>query len=68
MKTNKLSSIKFLLTITLAVYLVATLLCSYTTKPAVTTGEFPFSITYEYNGEQNRSEIEKIFDRFYQGG
>lgn len=37
--------------ITAIVYIAATLLFCYTTKPAVTKGEFPFSVTYEYKGE-----------------
>lgn len=51
MKTKKLSSEKILLVITVIAYVAATLLCCYQTKPEVTTGEFPFSITYEYKGE-----------------
>jgi hypothetical protein len=46
-----MSSAKILFAITMAVYIVVTLLCCYTTKPKVTEGEFPFSITYEYKGE-----------------
>ena len=47
---------KFLLTtilllITLIVYGSATFAFCYTTKPEVSTGEFPFSILYEYKGE-----------------
>lgn len=51
MKTKKLSLVKIFLAITLIAYIAATLLFCYTTKPAVTTGKFPFSITYEYKGE-----------------
>ena len=51
MKTKKLSLAKLFLAITIIAYIAATVLCCYTTKPEVTTGEFPFSITYEYNGE-----------------
>ena len=47
---------KFLLTtifliITLIVYVAATFAFCYTTKPEVSTGEFPFCILYEYKGE-----------------
>ena len=51
MKIKKLSLSMALLAITMIVYLVASVLFCYTTKPAVTQGEFPFSITYEYKGE-----------------
>ena len=53
MKTKKLSLPIILLAITVIVYIVATVLFCYTTKPEVLTGEFPFSITYEYKGETN---------------
>lgn len=42
------------LVITMITYSAATLLFCYTTKPEVTTGEFPFSITYEYKGETKK--------------
>lgn len=51
MKTKKLMPAMIFLAITLIVYLAATVLFCYTTKPAVSEGEFPFSITYEYQGE-----------------
>jgi hypothetical protein len=51
MKTGKLGLAMIFLAITLIVYLAATVLFCYTTKPAVSEGEFPFSITYEYQGE-----------------
>lgn len=51
MKTKKLSSVMILLAVTLIVYIAASVIFCYTTKPAVTTGEFPFSIAYEYQGE-----------------
>lgn len=51
MKASKLSSAKIFIFVTIITYIAATLLCCYTTKPAVTKGEFPFSITYEYKGE-----------------
>ena len=51
MKTKKLSIEVILLTIMIIAYIAATALTCYNTKPEVTTGEFPFSITYEYKGE-----------------
>ncbi len=51
MKTKKLSFAIILLAITVIAYIVASVLFCYTTKPKVLTGEFPFSITYEYKGE-----------------
>ena len=51
MKTSKLSAAKIIFAITLIAYIVASVVFCYTTKPAVFTGEFPFSITYEYKGE-----------------
>ena len=50
MKTKKLSSAMILLATTMVAYLVSTLIFGYTTKPEVTKGQFPFSITYEYKG------------------
>ena len=52
-KTKKLSLAILFLVIAAIAYIVATVLCCYTTKPEVLTGEFPFSITYEYKGETN---------------
>lgn len=51
MKTKKLTLTMIFLALTIIAYIVASVLCCYTTKPAVTTGEFPFSITYKYKGE-----------------
>lgn len=51
MKTKKLSVALIFFAITLVAYAVASVLGCYTTKPEVTTGAFPFSITYEYKGE-----------------
>lgn len=51
MKTKNPSSATVFLAITVIVYIAATLLCCYTTKPEIATGEFPFSITYEYRGD-----------------
>ena len=51
MKTKKLSSTMIFLAVTIVAYIVATVIFCYTTKPEVLTGEFPFSITYEYKGE-----------------
>ena len=53
MRTRKLLLAVILLAITVIAYIVATVLFCYTTKPKVLTGEFPFSITYEYKGEIN---------------
>lgn len=53
MKIKKFSFAIILLAITVIAYIAATVLFSYTTKPSVLTGEFPFSITYEYKGETN---------------
>lgn len=39
------------LAITILAYIVASVVFCYTTKPAVSEGEFPFSITYVYQGE-----------------
>ena len=51
MKTKKLSSTMIFLAVTIVAYIVATVIFCYTTKPEVSTGEFPFSITYEYKGD-----------------
>ena len=51
MKTKKLSSTMLFLAITMIAYIVASICFCYTTKPKVSKSEFPFSITYEYNGE-----------------
>ena len=51
MKTKKLSPAMIFLVITLIAYIAAVFLCCYNTKPEVTAGEFPFSITYECKGE-----------------
>ena len=51
MKLKKFSLAIILLAITVITYIVASVLFCYTTKPKVLTGEFPFSITYEYKGE-----------------
>ena len=51
MKIKKLSSTMIFLAITMIIYVVASVLFCYTTKPKVSKGEFPFSITYEYKGE-----------------
>ena len=51
MKTKKLSSTMIFLAITIIAYVAASVFFCYTTKPEVTTGEFPFSLTYEYKGE-----------------
>ena len=51
MKTKKLLSTIILLAITIIAYIVASLSFCYTTKPEVASGQFPFSITYEYKGK-----------------
>ena len=51
MKINKSSPATIFLAITFIVYIVATVLFCYKTKPEVSNGRFPFSITYEYRGE-----------------
>lgn len=51
MKTKKFLLPILFLAITVILYVVATFAFCYTTKPLVETGEFPFSITYEYKGE-----------------
>lgn len=51
MKIKKLSTAMIILAVTLVVYMIATVMFCYTTKPKVAQGEFPFSITYEYKGE-----------------
>ena len=52
MKTKKFLLASIFLAVTIIAYLVASVFFCYTTKPEVTKGEFPFSITYEYKGEQ----------------
>lgn len=49
-KTKKLTAVMILLAITIAAYIAASVLFCYTTKPEVTAGKVPFSITYEYKG------------------
>lgn len=51
MKATKLSSTLIFLTVTIVAYMAASVIFCYTTKPEVSKGEFPFSITYEYKGE-----------------
>ena len=51
MKTKKFLLPSIFLALTIIAYIAASVLCCYTTKPEVSTGEFPFSITYEYKGE-----------------
>ena len=52
MKLKKFTLPAIFLVITIIAYIVASFVFCYTTKPAVSEGEFPFSITYEYKGEQ----------------
>ena len=51
MKSKKMISTFIFLAITLIAYAVASVFFCYITKPQVTQGKFPFSITYEYKGE-----------------
>ena len=51
MKNKKLTSTMIFLAMTIIAYIIASVLFCYTTKPEVTNGEFPFSITYEYKDE-----------------
>lgn len=53
MKNKKLSVAMIFLVLTIVAHIVVSVLYCYTTKPAITKGEFPFSITYEYKGERN---------------
>lgn len=52
MKIKKLTIPAVFLAVTIIAYIVASFVFCYTTKPEVRQGEFPFSITYEYKGEQ----------------
>lgn len=65
MKTKKLSSAMIFLAVTIVVYIAASVIFCYTTKPKVTEGEFPFSITYEYNGETKT--LEGVLECTYSG-
>ena len=51
MKTKKLVLPAILLVGLLVAYAILTVILCYNTKPAISEGEFPFSITYEYRGE-----------------
>ena len=51
MKNKKFSLVAVFLAVTIIAYIAATVIFCYTTKPEITKGEFPFSITYEYKGE-----------------
>ena len=51
MKPKKLSSTMIFLAVTIVAYIAASVIFCYTTKPEVSKGEFPFTITYEYKGE-----------------
>ena len=51
MKTKKFLLPTIFLVLTIIAYIASTLIFCYTTKPEISEGEFPFSITYEYNGE-----------------
>ncbi len=51
MKTKNLKLPAILLAVLLVAYAIVTVVVGYQTKPTVSEGEFPFSITYEYLGE-----------------
>ena len=51
MKIKNLRIPAILLMGLLVAYAILTVILCYNTKPAVSEGEFPFSITYEYRGE-----------------
>ena len=53
MKTKKFLLPSIFLLLTIVLYIAATVIFCYRTKPEITTGEFPFSITYEYKGQRN---------------
>ena len=79
MNTKKFLLPSIFLAITIVAYIAASLIFCYTTKPLVETGEFPFSITYEYKGETNTlsgvykckfsgsSTIYDMHDRYWEG-
>ena len=52
MKLKRFLLPSIFLVLTIVAYIAATVIFSYTTKPAVAEGDFPFSITYEYKGEK----------------
>lgn len=52
MKIKKFLLPSIFLALTLIAYIAASVIFCYTSKPEVREGEFPFSITYEYKGEQ----------------
>ena len=51
MKTKKWNVPAILLACLLVAYAIVAVITCYNTKPAISEGEFPFSITYEYLGE-----------------
>ena len=51
MKIKNLRIPAILLVGLLVAYAILTVILCYNTKPAISEGEFPFSITYEYRGE-----------------
>lgn len=53
MKTKKFLAFYIILAITIIAYIATTVAFCYNTKPLVSEGEFPFSITYEYKDEIN---------------
>ena len=65
MKIKIKSNAKFFLVLTAIAYFVATFGFCYKTKPAVSKGEFPFSVTYEYKGE--RKKLSGVYECEYSG-
>lgn len=51
MKTKKWTVPAILLACLIVAYAIVAVITCYNTKPAISEGEFPFSITYEYLGE-----------------
>jgi hypothetical protein len=79
MKTKKFVILAVLLAGLLIAYAAFSVIFCYNTKPAVSEGEFPFSITYEYLGEtktisgvcscefEGSRTISRQHDRFWNG-
>ena len=56
MRTKKFFVPSIFFALLIVAFIAASLIFCYTTKPAVMTGEFPFSIIYEYKGETTTLE------------
>ena len=65
MKTNKFLLPSIFIVLTIIAYIAASVIFCYTTKPEITEGEFPFSITYEYKGETKK--LEGVYKCEYSG-